>query len=118
MEEDAIKQIKEQFGREWNCSCGGSFESARVEVISKTKNTLLARYSCQICGREQMFTVPADLDRGTDKTPAVEVPDGAITSDDVLDIKREVAEVSIVQIKALGKKKTLVKSQASKIAPH
>jgi len=108
MEEDTLKKIEEQFGSEWNCLCGGSFESARVEVVSKTKDTALARYSCQICGREQMFTVPVDLNKEADKTLVVEVPEGAITSDDVLDIKKETANASAHQIKASANKKTAI----------
>lgn len=114
MEEDTLKKIEEQFGRGWNCLCGGSFEAARVEVVSKTKNALLARYSCRVCGREQMFTVPADLNRETDKTLVVEVPEGAITSDDVLDIKKEVANASSHQIKALANKKTATRVRFQK----
>lgn len=105
MEEDTFGQLEEQFGSGWSCRCGGSFESANIEVVSKTKNTLLARYSCQICGRDQMVAIPISLRKAEREPPAIEVPKGTITSDDVLDIKEELVEINSAQIKNLAKSK-------------
>jgi hypothetical protein len=115
MEGGVLKQLEACLGSEWNCICGSSLESSRIELVSKTKNSLLVRYSCQICSREQVFTVPVGLNKEVDRAPLVEVPNGTITSDDVLDIKTEVAETSTLQIKALARRQTLVRATASKI---
>lgn len=114
MEEDTFRQLEEQFGS--SCSCGGSLESANIEVVSRTKNALLARYSCQICGREQMVTLPSgSLKQELGKTPLIEVPKGTITSDDVLDIKTEVGRATLVQIRTLAKKRAPIRAPAPRV---
>ena len=105
MKEDVFKQFEDQFGSEWKCGCGSSFESEWVAVVSKTHNTLLARYSCQICGREQIFAISSGGDNELLDTPLIEVPNRPINSDDVLDIRIEVKRLGFTQIKSLGKKK-------------
>lgn len=106
MSDDVFKKFEEQFGKEWGCSCGSSFESDWVDIVSQTKKSLLARYTCQICGREQMFAVSITGERGTVDTPIIEIPRGIITSDDVLDIRAEVGKASLSQVRHMGKRKT------------
>lgn len=105
MKEDVFKQFENQFGSEWKCGCGSSFESEWVEVVSKTQSTLLARYSCQICGREQIFAISSGTENELLETPVIEVPNRSINSDDVLDIRKEAKKIGFTQIKSLGKKK-------------
>ena len=116
MEEDTFGKLEEQFSNDWSCSCGGAFESANIEVVSKTKNTLLARYSCQICGREQMVTIPTGLRKTEGKTPIIEIPKEIITCEDVLNIRAEAAKANLVQIRALAKKKTSVRVPGPKVS--
>lgn len=106
MSDDVFKKFEERFGKEWGCNCGSSFEPDWVDIISQTKKSLLARYTCQICGREQMFAVSITGERGTVDAPIIEIPRGIITSDDVLDIKVEAGKVSPFQIRHMGKRKT------------
>ena len=105
MKEDVFKQFENQFGSEWKCGCGSSFESEWVEVVSKTQSTLLARYSCQICGREQIFAISSGTENELLETPVIEVPNRSINSNDVLDIRKEAKKIGFTQIKSLGKKK-------------
>jgi len=106
MKEDVFKQFEDQFGSEWKCGCGSSFESEWVEVVSKTSSTLLARYSCQICGREQIFAISSGAENELLETPVIKVPNRSINSDDVLDIRREARRIGFTQIKSLGKAKS------------
>lgn len=105
MKKDVFKQFEDQFGSEWKCGCGSSFESEWVEVVSKTQSTLLARYSCQICGREQIFAISSGIENELLEIPAIEAPNRSINSDDVLDIRKEAKRIGFTQIKSLGKKK-------------
>ncbi|MEX0622092.1 MAG: hypothetical protein WD187_03870 [Candidatus Woykebacteria bacterium] len=106
MDGDVFKQFEEQFGREWKCNCGSLFESDWVEVVSKTKNTLLARYSCHVCGREQIFAISAAGQEELLDAPIFEIPSVSISSDDVLDIRREIKKINSTQIRALVKRKS------------
>lgn len=106
MKSEVFKQFEEQFGDEWKCGCGSSFESDWVEVVSKTKSTLLARYSCQICGREQIFAISTNIEHELLEAPAIDVPSRAINSDDVLDIRKEAKRIGFSQIKSIGRKKS------------
>lgn len=116
MSSDVFKQFEDQFGDEWKCSCGSGFETDWVEVVSKTKSTLLARYSCQICGREQIFAISTDIDQDLFEVPTMDIPSRSISSDDVLDIRTEVKKITFSQIKALGKRKNKAGVTASKIS--
>jgi len=116
MSEDVFKKFERQFGKEWGCSCGSSFESDWVEVVSQTKKSLLARYTCQICGREQMFAVSITGELGLTDAPTVEIPGGVISSDDVLDIRREAKTASLPQIRNMGKKAAKTHAPTPKIA--
>ena len=105
MKADIFEQFEGQFGKEWSCSCGGEFESSWVEVVSKTKSSILAKYTCQICGLEQMFAVSVDWNQSITEAPLIQIPKGTIGSNDVLDIKNEISKISPQQIKNLYKKK-------------
>jgi len=112
MSSDVFKQFEDQFGDEWKCSCGSDW----VEVVSKTKSTLLARYSCQICGREQIFAISTDIEQGLFEVPTMDIPSRSINSDDVLDIRTEARKISFNQIRAIGKRKSKTRITASKIS--
>ena len=116
MSEDVFKKFEGQLGKEWGCSCGSSFESDWVEVVSQTKKSLLARYTCQICGREQMFAVSITGDLSLTDTPAIEIPRGVMSSDDVLDIRREVEAASISQVRNMGKRTAKTHAPTPKIS--
>jgi len=115
MDEETLEQLGEQFGNNWSCSCGSAFEATNAEVVSKTKNALLARYSCQICGREQIFTVPTRVTKKGREPLPIEVQSSVITEDDVLDIKEELAGVNSAQIKDLAKNKKFTRISIPKI---
>src|SRR3972149_6682102 len=105
MKADIFEQFEGQFGKEWSCSCGGEFESSWVEVVSKTKSSILAKYTCKICGLVQMFAVSADGNQSITEAPLIQIPKGTIGSNYVLDIKDEISKISLQQIKNLYKKK-------------
>lgn len=100
-----FKQFEEQFGKEWGCACGSSFDSSRVGIVSRTKNSMLAKYSCQICGREQMFAVSVGAESKFGEPPKSAALKGALSSDDVLDIKSEIAKITLLQVRLLSRKK-------------
>jgi hypothetical protein len=105
MDSKIFKQFEEQFGKEWGCACGSSFDSSRVDIVSRTKNSMLAKYSCQICGREQMFAVSVGAESKLVEAPKSNAPKGALSSDDVLDIKNEIAKITLPQARLLSRKK-------------
>jgi hypothetical protein len=115
MRSDVFKQFEEQFGDEWKCGCGSSFESDWVEVVSKTSNTLLARYSCQICGREQIFAISANSEQELIEAPSIELPNRSINSNDVLDIRKEVKKINTTQVRSVGRRKSRARLATSKI---
>ncbi|HEX7455862.1 MAG TPA: hypothetical protein VF303_00125 [Candidatus Nanoarchaeia archaeon] len=115
MDDDVFKQFEEQFGREWGCSCGSSFESESVEIVSQTKNSILARYTCQICGREQIFAVSVGGNQAIVQAPIIEIPKGPLSSDNVLDIKKETEKITLNQIRVLGRRKTRSRVTTPKI---
>lgn len=110
MSSSVFKQFEDQFGNEWKCNCGSNFESDSVEVVSKTKNTLLAKYSCQVCGREQIFAISADMEQDFIDIPLVDTHNQILSSDDVLDIRDEIKKIRISQIRSLVKKKSDITS--------
>lgn len=114
MRNDVFKQFEDQFGKEWSCSCGSSFEADWVEIVSQTESSALAKYSCQICGLEQMFAVSMGGEQEFSQTLAIQIPKGSLTSDDVLDVKHEIAKASLNQIKNLEKRKTKTHIPASR----
>ena len=103
------KEFEQRFGREWECSCGGNFDSDRVEIVSRTKNSMIARYSCQICGREQMFAVSVGMGSKATQTHKGAVPKGALSSNDVLDIRGEIGKITLPQVRFFGRKRTKVR---------
>ena len=101
-----FKEFEQRFGREWECSCGGNFDSDRVEIVSRTKSSMIARYSCQICGREQMFAVSVGMGSKANQTHKEAVPKGALSSNDVLDIRGEIGKITLPQVRFFGRKRT------------
>ena len=116
MESNVFKQFEKQFSDEWKCSCGNSFEVNSVEIVSKTKNSLLARYSCQVCGREQMFAISGNGGSELIETSPVGIPGRLMTSDDVLDIRKQLQKISWSQIKSLDKRKARARVTTSKVS--
>jgi hypothetical protein len=117
METALFKQFEKKFGKSWVCVCGGSFQSGWLESVSEGKEGATARYLCRLCGREQLFFI-SPKEKADDSDPAAEPRRNQLTSDDVLDIKQELAEVSLRQIKGLAKKKEASKVALSKISQH
>lgn len=109
MDKEVFKQFKQHFGEEWSCNCGSSFESDWLEIMAQTDNSLLARYLCQVCGREQFFAIGISAGDKLKKEIS-ELPVAAISSDDVLDIKSEVSKLTFKQIRSLGRKKIMTKT--------
>jgi len=91
------------------CECGSSFDIDRIEIVSRNKNSILAKYFCHTCGREQMFAATTDQNPEFFELPVIEVPTNPITSDDVLDIKEEASGINVGQIRALAKRKVTAK---------
>lgn len=110
MEIAIFKQFEKKFGKNWTCSCGTAFQAEWLEKPTDNKNRTSTRYLCQICGREQRFSLTV-----TDKTKIGVGTDAfayQLTSDDVLAIKKETANASFFQIKNLARKGNSVKLAA------
>lgn len=104
MEKEIFKQFEKQFGSEWVCSCGNPFKSDWVETISQNKNSFLAKYHCRICGQEQVFAAAGHYQTEQTENSGVNLAQGSLTGDDVLDIREEVSKLTFGQIRSLGKK--------------
>lgn len=117
MDKEIFKQFEKQFGEEWVCSCGKPFKSEWVETISRNSKSFLAKYHCNICGQEQIFAASEGLTEELMEDQTVKVAASQLTSDDVLDIKEEIAEISMGQARGLAKKKVRVRVPLSKLDP-
>jgi len=115
MSKEIFKKFEEQFGSEWSCNCGSCFEPDWVELVSQTKTSILTRYTCQICGREQMFAVSISNEKGNTEPSSIDLPRGVVTSDDTIDIREELNKMSFKQIRLLDKKKIRARVTSSKI---
>jgi len=114
METALFRQFEKKFGKSWFCSCGGAFQTGWLGSVSIEKGGATAHYFCQLCGREQIFFVSI-REKAADADSLVEIPGSQLTSDDVLDIKQELAQASARQIKGLAKAKESAKVTLSKI---
>ncbi|OGY22475.1 MAG: hypothetical protein A2126_04690 [Candidatus Woykebacteria bacterium GWB1_45_5] len=114
MEIAAFKQFGKKFGKNWICRCGASFQAEWLEATVSDKSGATARYLCQACGREQTVSL-IETSRKTNSTLAIEIPSSQLTSDDVLEIKKEAAGISFIQIRNLGRKGRPTKAPALKI---
>lgn len=111
MKRSLVKQFEEQFGKEWVCTCKTPFEPKALEIISENRNSLIAHYVCPSCQREQMLAaaIRHNSKEETIKTPKIRLPQTAITADDVLDIREELAKIQTVGIKALDRRRAVSK---------
>jgi hypothetical protein len=117
MDKRLIRQLEQQFGSQWACSCRTPFDFSFFEIISETDNTLLAHYSCPACGNEQMIAIAGSGDITsniqTDLTPTEArklLTFEVINANDVLDIREELKEIRGAELKNLRqeyKSKTL-----------
>src|SRR3989338_5374250 len=55
MNRKLFRQLEQQFGGNWSCSCHTAFEWERFEILSETPSSILAHYACPGCGKEQMI---------------------------------------------------------------
>jgi len=115
MEKEIFKQFEKQFGGEWVCSCGNPFKSDWVETISQNKNSFLAKYHCRIGGQEQVFAASSDYQTEIIELPVVELNPTTLSSDDVLDIREEIAKLKLAQIRMLTRKSRGAKIPLSRI---
>jgi hypothetical protein len=110
----SFTQFEKKFGRNWSCSCGSAFQADWLETVPSEKGEAAARYFCQICGREQIFSLA--LGTGQRLTPALEVPSKELTSDDVLYIRKEITAASPSKIRALAKKKEVARVSVTNVS--
>ncbi len=105
MKKSLVRQFEEQFGKEWVCTCQAPFEPGSLEIISENKNSLIAHYVCPNCQREQMLAASIRHGEKTleEKLPEFKLPQTLVSADDVLDIKKEVAELKFAAIKNLDR---------------
>ena len=115
MEKEIFKQFEKQFGGEWVCSCGNPFKSDWVETISQNKNSFLAKYHCRICGQEQVFAASSDHQTEIIEMPTVELTPPNLSVDDVLDIREEISNLRLGQIRTLGRKSKNAKITLSRL---
>lgn len=114
MEKEIFRQFEKQFGAEWVCECGSTFDIEWVEIVSQNKSSVLAKYFCRICGREQMFAATTGDSLEFIEVPIIEIPTEPITSDDVLDIKEEIATLSFGKIRSITKRRATTKVPVQK----
>lgn len=96
-----MKQLEQQFGSQWACSCRTPLDLTRFEVLSESETALLAHYTCPVCGREQIVAVAAGegvtSNVQTDLTAAEAsklLSAEPVSADDVLDIREELKKFS------------------------
>ena len=55
MNRKLFRQLEQQFGGNWSCSCHMPFDLERFEILSETDTSILAHYACPSCNKEQMI---------------------------------------------------------------
>jgi hypothetical protein len=114
MNKKIIRQFEEQFGREWECSCKQPFGLSNLEIISESNNSLLAHYICPQCGKEQMLAASISEEKQIIEEEISSLQTNQITSDDLLDIRKEIQQMKLAGVRALyrikNKKETKVSS--------
>jgi hypothetical protein len=108
METATFKQFEKKFGKDWVCTCGTSFQIEWLETTSADKSGAIAWYLCQICGREQIFSLKA-TSQPAKESPTIKIPHQQLTSDDVLEVKKVAAAATFVQIKNLARRSRTAK---------
>ncbi|HEY4695231.1 MAG TPA: hypothetical protein VIH52_04715 [Candidatus Nanoarchaeia archaeon] len=104
MSKKIIRAFAEQFGEDWQCSCKAPFGQSSLEIISESENSLVAHYICPNCGKEQMLAASISGDKQTSgELPVINV--GALSADDVLDIREEVRLMKPSSIRSLQSSK-------------
>lgn len=101
MNKKILRQFEEQFGKEWECSCKTPFGVSSLEIISESSNSLLAHYVCPNCGKEQMLAASINSEKELLKEELTMILGSPLTSDDVLDIRQEVAKMKLGTVKNL-----------------
>jgi hypothetical protein len=102
VEKEISDKLQNYLGGGWSCTCGSPFEPKSVEMVSKTKNEYLAHYLCQVCGREQVFTLDYSVEPKL-KEVLFRVPTQPISSNDVLDIRKALHQADQKLVKVLSK---------------
>lgn len=110
MNRKLFRQLEQQFGGNWSCSCHTPFDLERFEILSETDSSILAHYACSNCGKEQMIaaaiggaiasTIQTDLLANEAKKF---LRGEFITADDVLDLRGEVQQLDSRRLKSLVK---------------
>ncbi len=110
MNRKLFRQLEQQFGGSWSCSCQTPFDLERFEILSETETSILAHYACSNCGKEQMIaaavggavasTLQTDLLANEAKKFFASA---AISSDDVLDLRSEIRALDNRKIRNLAK---------------
>lgn len=114
MEEETLKQLKGKLAQGQVCECGEYILPEWIRVMPNGKSAILASYTCQVCGRERTLSVSLKRKSGSSAPSVLALPTSLVTSDDVLDIKKELSEIKLTEIKKLDRKSRQVKPQILK----
>jgi hypothetical protein len=55
MDKKFLKNLEDQFGGYFVCSCSAPFDKNRFEVVKETESSLVAHYTCARCGRDHVI---------------------------------------------------------------
>ena len=110
MNRKLFRQLENQFGGNWSCSCHAPFDLERFEILSETDSSILAHYACPNCGKEQIIAaaiggaIASSLQTDLLANEAKKFLRGEkITADDVLDVRGEVKGFDNRKLKSLIK---------------
>ncbi|OGY28314.1 MAG: hypothetical protein A3F33_00425 [Candidatus Woykebacteria bacterium RIFCSPHIGHO2_12_FULL_43_10] len=110
MNRKLFRQLEQQFGGNWSCSCQTPFDLERFEILSETESSILAHYACPTCNKEQMIAaavggaVASTLQTDLLAHEAKKFLRGEfISSDDVLDLRGEIRKMDFRKLKSLVK---------------
>lgn len=108
MNRKLFRQLEQQFGGNWSCSCHTPFDLERFEILSETDSSILAHYACSNCGKEQMIAaaiggaVASTFQTDLLANEAKKFLRGEkVTSDDVLDLRFEIQNLDGRKLKGL-----------------
>jgi hypothetical protein len=105
MNKKVLRNFVEQFGKEWECSCKEPFKIENLEIISETETSLIAHYVCPGCSVEQMLAASISEEKDMLEQNIQTLTINSITSDDVLDIREEIKNIKLSNIRAMHRSK-------------
>lgn len=94
MDKRFLRNLEDQFGGYFVCSCSAPFDRSRFEIVKETNSSLVAHYTCARCGKDHVMiyslattltaTVQTDMEAHEVNKFVGAMP---ISADDVLEVR-------------------------------